>query len=53
MKNTTNLNIGGRIIRIHDNAWQMKRLYIETLYSYFINEEGCLEIINDIASDHL
>lgn len=50
MQNTINIIIGGRLISIYDNAWQMKLAYIETLYDYFIHEEGRFEIINDIKS---
>jgi hypothetical protein len=50
MQHTSSLNIGGRIINIHDTAWQMKRVYIETLYAYYKNEESGFEIVNDIES---
>jgi len=48
MKHTTNINTCGIVISVYDNAWQMKLAYIETLSDYFVHEQGCFEIINDI-----
>jgi hypothetical protein len=50
MQKVININIGGRIIKIEDGALQIQLAYIKTLHYYFINEEGCYEIINDIEN---
>lgn len=50
MKKVISINIGGRVIQIEHNAWQLHLKYIETLHGYFINEEDCFEIINDIEN---
>jgi hypothetical protein len=44
------INLGGRVISIEHNASQIYTAYIETLYHYFINEEGWPEIMNDIEN---
>ncbi|MGB4844060.1 MAG: hypothetical protein WBP16_06330 [Ferruginibacter sp.] len=50
MKNNININLGGRIIEIDHNAFKIYLAYIETLRCYFINEQGCFEILNDIEN---
>lgn len=50
MKKIININFQGRIIPIEETAYDILKLYIESLRKYFAKEEGCEEIINDIES---
>lgn len=48
MKKVININFQGRIIPIEESAHELLMQYIESLRSYFSNEEGRDEIVNDI-----
>ncbi len=48
MKKVININFQGRILPIEEQAYEMLKQYIESLRTYFANEEGRDEIINDI-----
>lgn len=48
MKKVININFQGRVIPIEESAFEILKLYIESLRRYFANEEGRDEIINDI-----
>lgn len=50
MEKIININLGGRVIAIEDGAYTALKAYIESLRSYFANEEGAGEIIADIES---
>jgi phage shock protein PspC (stress-responsive transcriptional regulator) len=50
MKKVININFQGRVIPIEETAYEMLQNYIGTLRSYFANEEGRDEIINDIEN---
>ena len=48
MNKVININFQGRILPIEEQAYEILKQYIESLRSYFANEEGRDEIINDI-----
>jgi len=48
MNKVININFQGRILPIEEVAYEMLKQYIESLRTYFQNEEGRDEIINDI-----
>ena len=48
MNKVININFQGRILPIEEQAYEMLKEYIESLRTYFANEEGRDEIINDI-----
>jgi len=48
MNKVININFQGRILPIEELAYEMLKQYIESLRTYFQNEEGRDEIINDI-----
>lgn len=48
MKKVININFQGRVIPIEEAAYDILKQYVESLRSFFINEEGRDEIINDI-----
>ena len=48
MNKVININFQGRILPIEEIAYETLKQYIESLRSYFANEEGRDEIINDI-----
>ncbi len=48
MNKVININFQGRILPIEEIAYEILKQYIESLRSYFANEEGRDEIINDI-----
>jgi len=48
MNKVININFQGRILPIEEVAYETLKQYIESLRSYFANEEGRDEIINDI-----
>jgi Putative stress-responsive transcriptional regulator len=50
MKKVININFQGRVIPIEETAYDILKQYVESLRSYFANEEGRDEIINDIES---
>jgi len=48
MNKVININFQGRILPIEEIAYETLKQYIDSLRSYFANEEGRDEIINDI-----
>lgn len=50
MKKVININFQGRVVPIEESAYEMLQNYISSLRTYFANEEGRDEIINDIES---
>jgi phage shock protein PspC (stress-responsive transcriptional regulator) len=48
MNKVININFQGRILPIEEQAYEILKQYIASLRSYFENEEGRDEIINDI-----
>ena len=48
MKKVININFQGRILPIEETAYENLKQYIESLRTYFEQEEGKDEIINDI-----
>ena len=50
MKKVININFQGRVVPIEESAYDMLQQYTASLRSYFANEEGRDEIINDIES---
>ncbi len=48
MKKVININFQGRVVPIEETAYDILKQYVESLRSFFANEEGCDEIINDI-----
>ena len=50
MKKVININFQGRVVPIEESAYEMLQQYTGSLRSYFANEEGKDEIINDIES---
>ncbi len=48
MKQVININFQGRVIPIEVTAYDLLKNYIDRLNTYFANEEGKEEIINDI-----
>jgi phage shock protein PspC (stress-responsive transcriptional regulator) len=50
MKKVININFQGRVVPIEETAYEMLQNYISSLRSYFANEEGRDEIINDIEN---
>lgn len=48
MKKVININFQGRVIPIEEAAYEQLKQYIDSLRTYFANEEGRDEIINDI-----
>ncbi|MEO7311699.1 MAG: PspC domain-containing protein [Chitinophagaceae bacterium] len=50
MKKVININFQGRVVPIEESAYEMLQQYTGSLRSYFANEEGRDEIINDIES---
>src|ERR1700712_4169251 len=50
MKKVININFQGRVVPIEESAYEMLQLYIASLRTYFINEDGRDEIVNDIES---
>lgn len=48
MNKVININFQGRVLPIEEFAYDMLKQYIDSLRIYFVNEEGCDEIINDI-----
>ncbi|MEP6513139.1 MAG: PspC domain-containing protein, partial [Parafilimonas sp.] len=48
MKKVININFQGRVIPIEETAYEILQHYTESLRSFFMNEEGRDEIINDI-----
>ena len=50
MKKVININFQGRVIPIEESAFEMLKVYTDSLRRCFANEEGRDEIINDIES---
>lgn len=50
MKQVININFQGRVVPIEVTAFDTLKAYTDSLHSYFANEEGRDEIINDIES---
>lgn len=50
MKKVININFQGQVIPIEETAYEMLQSYVASLRTYFANEEGRDEIINDIES---
>lgn len=50
MKKVININFQGRVIPIEESAYELLKKYTESLKTYFANEEGRDEIINDIEN---
>lgn len=48
MKKVININFQGQVIAIEETAYEILKHYIESLTSYFSNEEEGDEIVNDI-----
>ena len=48
MKKVININFQGQVIAIEETAYEILNRYIESLQSYFSQEEGGDEIVNDI-----
>jgi phage shock protein PspC (stress-responsive transcriptional regulator) len=48
MNKVININFQGRILPIEEQAYEILKQYIASLQTYFANEEGRDEIINDI-----
>jgi len=48
MNKVININFQGRVLPIEELAYDLLKQYIDSLRTYFVNEEGCDEIINDI-----
>lgn len=50
MKKIININLASRLIPIEDSAYEILRLYLESLKRYFAREAGADEIVSDIES---
>ena len=50
MKQVININFQGRVVPIEVSAFDILKLYTDSLNRYFANENGKEEIINDIES---
>lgn len=50
MKKVININFQGQVIPIEETAYELLQNYVASLRTYFANEEGRDEIINDIES---
>lgn len=50
MKKVININFQGRVIPIEESAYELLKNYTDSLKTYFANEEGRDEIINDIEN---
>ena len=50
MNKVININFQGRVIPIEEPAYEELKKYVESLRTYFANEEGKEEIINDIEN---
>lgn len=50
MKQVININFQGRVVPIETSAYEILKLYIESLSRHFAAEEGKDEIINDIEN---
>lgn len=50
MKKTLNINLGGIIFHIDEDAFEKLRHYLSNVKTYYKNEEGCEEIVSDIEA---
>ena len=50
MKKVININFQGTIVPIEESSYELLKQYIESLRRYFSQEEGSIEIVNDIES---
>ena len=50
MNKVININFQGRVIPIEEPAYDELKKYIDSLRSYFANEDGKEEIVNDIEN---
>ncbi len=50
MKQVININFHGQVVPIETSAFDLLKVYTDSLSRYFANEEGKEEIINDIES---
>lgn len=50
MKQVININFQGRVVPIEVSAFDILKIYTESLNRHFANEQGKEEIINDIES---
>jgi phage shock protein PspC (stress-responsive transcriptional regulator) len=50
MKKVININFQGQVLPIEETAYEMLQNYVASLRTYFAQEEGREEIINDIES---
>lgn len=48
MKRTVNINLGGQVFQIDEDAFEVLEKYIQALKDKYLNTEGGSEIINDI-----
>ena len=48
MKKVININFQGQVIAIEEDAYEVLKLYIDSLKVYFSREEDGDEIVNDI-----
>ena len=50
MKKTVNINLGGIIFHIDEDAYASLQNYLESIKKHYSKEEGCEEIASDIES---
>jgi phage shock protein PspC (stress-responsive transcriptional regulator) len=50
MKKTLNINLGGIIFHIDEDAFDKLKHYLSNVKTYYKNEEGCEEIVSDIEA---
>ena len=50
MKKVININFQGRVVPIEESSFELLKQYTDSLRTYFANEQGKDEIINDIES---
>ncbi|MFQ3269424.1 MAG: hypothetical protein ACI9B2_001233, partial [Flavobacteriales bacterium] len=50
MKKTVNINLGGIIFHIDEDAFEQLNAYLSRIKSHYQEEEGCEEIVSDIES---
>ena len=50
MKKTLNINLGGIIFHIDEDAFEKLKHYLSNVKTYYKNEEGCEEIVSDIEA---
>ena len=50
MKKTVNINLGGIIFHIDEDAFEKLNSYLSSIKDHYNNEEGCEEITSDIEA---